>query len=248
MPLWLLAPLRRTLLVTFSRAHRHKRKLVGRCPPQPSCPSWKTAATRRRAPVTLSFCWIPLLEDGTTHLESGRDVAFLILPFSSLLCQQLKGSGLGGGVQRCRAEFVVSSTPLSISLTSFAPLGYSTSLHNPLQNVSYRKFGSCLRWPGVSTACRDMSLHPQPLGAAGPVEEEIFENERYQPFRAWGHTWPGHFLPTDRVGHWSVEGAVQNPLLDSASFDAVAPALKKVNLPDALEIKLLLATWNAISE
>ena len=26
---------------------------------------------------------------------------------------------------------------------------------------------------------------------------------RPQPFRGWGHTWPGHFLPTDRVNHWS---------------------------------------------
>jgi len=34
------------------------------------------------------------------------------------------------------------------------------------------------------------------------VEEEMFENERFQPFRGWGHTWPGHFLPSDRVGHW----------------------------------------------
>jgi len=69
-----------------------------------------------------------------------------------------------------------------------------------------------------------------PDWCAGPVEEEVFENERYQPFRAWGHTWPGHFLPTDRVGHWSVEGSAHNPLLDSASFDAMAPALKKVHI------------------
>ncbi len=32
--------------------------------------------------------------------------------------------------------------------------------------------------------------------------EEVFENERFQPFRGWGHMWPGHFLPSDRVGHW----------------------------------------------
>lgn len=31
------------------------------------------------------------------------------------------------------------------------------------------------------------------------VIEEIFENQRLQPFRGWGHTWPGHFLPTDKV-------------------------------------------------
>ncbi|GIL48686.1 hypothetical protein Vafri_5151 [Volvox africanus] len=35
------------------------------------------------------------------------------------------------------------------------------------------------------------------------VVEEVFENERFQPFRGWGHMWPGHFLPSDRVGHWS---------------------------------------------
>ena len=35
------------------------------------------------------------------------------------------------------------------------------------------------------------------------VQEEVFENERFQPFRLWGHSWPGHFLPSDRVGHWS---------------------------------------------
>jgi hypothetical protein len=35
------------------------------------------------------------------------------------------------------------------------------------------------------------------------VTEEVFENERVQPFRGWGHSWPGHFLPSDRVGHWS---------------------------------------------
>lgn len=34
------------------------------------------------------------------------------------------------------------------------------------------------------------------------VVEEVFENERFQPFRGWGHMWPGHFLPSDRVGHW----------------------------------------------
>lgn len=64
---------------------------------------------------------------------------------------------------------------------------------------------------------------------AGFVEEEIFENERYQPFRAWGHTWPGHFLPTDRVGHWSLASPPANTALDTSDFDAVAPFLKKVS-------------------
>ena len=53
-----------------------------------------------------------------------------------------------------------------------------------------------------------------PQGYSGPelppelrayaVVESIFENERLQPFRGWGHSWPGHFLPTDKELHWSV--------------------------------------------
>jgi vacuolar protein sorting-associated protein 13A/C len=34
------------------------------------------------------------------------------------------------------------------------------------------------------------------------VEEEVFEDERYQPLAGWGSAWPGHLLPTD-PGHWS---------------------------------------------
>lgn len=34
------------------------------------------------------------------------------------------------------------------------------------------------------------------------IEEEFFENERFQPFRGFGSTYPGHLLPTDR-NHWS---------------------------------------------
>ena len=103
------------------------------------------------------------------------------------------------------------------------------------------------------------------------VEEEVFENERFQPFRwgaagghrvvrygsggsgrkefmplaymthkdgplhpsppspspsprLWGHTWPGHFLPSDRVGHWCDRmGGPAGPA--NMSFDQVAPRL-----------------------
>lgn len=42
--------------------------------------------------------------------------------------------------------------------------------------------------------------------------------------RLWGHTWPGHFLPSDRVGHWSDKmGAPYG--LASMEFDQVAPKL-----------------------
>ncbi|KAF0699074.1 Aste57867_10347 [Aphanomyces stellatus] len=37
------------------------------------------------------------------------------------------------------------------------------------------------------------------LSTADPV---VYENERYQPFLGFGHTFPGHLLPSDR-GHWS---------------------------------------------
>lgn len=63
--------------------------------------------------------------------------------------------------------------------------------------------------------------------AAGPVEEEVFENERFQPFKGWGHGWPGHFLPTDKVGHWSQRNATQGKAA-SMAFSAVAPKLPKV--------------------
>jgi hypothetical protein len=56
------------------------------------------------------------------------------------------------------------------------------------------------------------------------VVESIFENERLQPFRGWGHTWPGHFLPTDRVLHWSTNDPGEEPdALASQEIKEVAP-------------------------
>ncbi len=56
------------------------------------------------------------------------------------------------------------------------------------------------------------------------VVESIFENERLQPFRGWGHDWPGHFLPTDRVLHWSTNDLGEAPdSLASQSIKEVAP-------------------------
>ncbi|CAM6084054.1 unnamed protein product [Calypogeia fissa] len=42
------------------------------------------------------------------------------------------------------------------------------------------------------------------------VEEEFFENERYQPIVGWGSKWPGHLLPTD-PGRYSARDYT-NPL------------------------------------
>lgn len=56
-----------------------------------------------------------------------------------------------------------------------------------------------------------LAQEEDPVAASLPKEnpsivvEGIFENERLQPFRGWGHTWPGHFLPTDKCSHWSVQ-------------------------------------------
>ena len=56
----------------------------------------------------------------------------------------------------------------------------------------------------------------------------MFENERMQPFRGWGHDWPGYFLPTDRVGHWSMRDGQPGGNL-SMHFMAVAPTLPRVS-------------------
>ena len=55
----------------------------------------------------------------------------------------------------------------------------------------------------------------------------MFENERFLPFRGWGHEWPGHLLPTDRVGHWSLRGDRPSGA-ESMDFHRVAPPLPKV--------------------
>lgn len=116
-------------------------------------------------------------------------------------------------------------------------------------------------------------LAPQLAGQA--VIEEVFENQRLQPFRGWGHTWPGrwsragragggeggwplvfpartqaqeacqprshtkphthahatpagHFLPTDRVSHWSRRENDNFPVLAGQDFQAIAPPLPEV--------------------
>ncbi|KAK9843301.1 hypothetical protein WJX74_010063 [Apatococcus lobatus] len=60
--------------------------------------------------------------------------------------------------------------------------------------------------------------------STGPMVEEVFENERLSAFLIWGHSWPGHFLPTDRVGHWSKRDGAPGGK-ESMSFANVAPSL-----------------------
>ena len=49
-----------------------------------------------------------------------------------------------------------------------------------------------------------------------------------QPFRGWGHSWPGHFLPTDRVAHWSLREAPGTAVVAAQEFKRVAPRVPKV--------------------
>mmetsp|Transcript_5398 Transcript_5398/g.9742 ORF Transcript_5398/g.9742 Transcript_5398/m.9742 type:complete len:994 (-) Transcript_5398:50-3031(-) len=59
---------------------------------------------------------------------------------------------------------------------------------------------------------------------SGLVIEEVFENQRYQPFRGWGSSWPGHLLPTD-CGKWSDRIGLPKVGTKSQMFELVAPAL-----------------------
>ena len=59
---------------------------------------------------------------------------------------------------------------------------------------------------------------------SGLVVEEVFENQRYQPFRGWGSSWPGHLLPTD-CGKWSNRLGLPKVGTQSQMFELVAPAL-----------------------
>jgi len=74
--------------------------------------------------------------------------------------------------------------------------------------------------------------------AAGPVEEEVFENERFQPFKGWGHGWPGNFLPTDKVGHWSHRNGTPGKAA-SMAFSTVAPKLPKVSQSSSCFMQVL---------
>ena len=58
----------------------------------------------------------------------------------------------------------------------------------------------------------------------GLFVEEVFENQRYQPFRGWGSSWPGHLLPTD-CGRWSNRIGLPKVGAQSQMFELVAPAL-----------------------
>lgn len=78
--------------------------------------------------------------------------------------------------------------------------------------------------PAAAAAAAAVATAAQAAAESGlsEVEAEVFEFERIQPFRGWGHTWPGHFLPSDRVGHWGDRSGAPGGAA-AALFDKVAP-------------------------
>ena len=84
------------------------------------------------------------------------------------------------------------------------------------------------RPPASPAPCADIKSaasaeRAEMLPAAGVQVAEVFENERRQPFRGWGHSWPGHFLPTDSLGHWC-DGSGRS-VGNGDTFQANAPPL-----------------------
>lgn len=51
---------------------------------------------------------------------------------------------------------------------------------------------------------------------------EVFENERFQPFRGWGSTYPGHLLPTDRSRFSDRSGSVKHAPVAVVNHQVVA--------------------------
>lgn len=92
--------------------------------------------------------------------------------------------------------------PNLVPATSHNELHSSTSTRTSLSNVS--RTVSSILFPGYfeATKYHDEASQRSRVNPDGSIVEEVFENERLQPFRGWGHTWPGHFLPTDKCAHW----------------------------------------------
>ncbi|KAK9817772.1 hypothetical protein WJX72_002011 [[Myrmecia] bisecta] len=95
----------------------------------------------------------------------------------------------------------------------------STPVFSDDEDMSAAAVEMSMMSPREETSTEDMEAV-----ATGPLQEEVFENERLQPWSGFGHSWPGHFLPTDRVGHWSNRSGKPGAK-ESMAFDSVAPQL-----------------------
>jgi hypothetical protein len=106
---------------------------------------------------------------------------------------------------------------LKVSPLGAAAIGGLTSLGANLVNAGSGIFAPLGPAPGEEWT-------PDGEEPGDEACSEIFEHERNQPFRGWGHSWPGHFLPSDRVGHWGDRwGRPGGPM--SMLFEKVAPHL-----------------------
>lgn len=130
------------------------------------------------------------------------------------------------------------SAPTTTTTTTTAPAaalsGTSSTLSPAGEYGASPRSATASQFDPDEAALLDDPHHLSTEGYSGPelssrlrscaVVESIFENERLQPFRGWGHTWPGHFLPTDRVLHWSTNDPGEEPdSLASQEIKEVAP-------------------------
>mmetsp|Transcript_32521 Transcript_32521/g.92225 ORF Transcript_32521/g.92225 Transcript_32521/m.92225 type:complete len:1170 (-) Transcript_32521:1244-4753(-) len=85
--------------------------------------------------------------------------------------------------------------------SSVRELATSSSTAN--QRVRAKSSGAAVVGPSAQNRSPGKAATPNAREEQDqPSNAVIFENERYQPIRGWGHTWPGHFMPRD-FSHWS---------------------------------------------
>ncbi|KAG2431841.1 hypothetical protein HXX76_009334 [Chlamydomonas incerta] len=116
-----------------------------------------------------------------------------------------KPNGASGAAAAARAAAVAASFRSSPAVRSAtAGGGHLAAMSEPIASM-YSARSDFLQAPSGDFDGAAAAGGGGLAAASEPavVVEEVFENERFQPFRGWGHMWPGHFLPSDRVGHWS---------------------------------------------
>eukprot|EP00951_Prasinocladus_malaysianus_P036168 scaffold378700_cov38-Prasinocladus_malaysianus.AAC.1 len=111
-------------------------------------------------------------------------------------------------------------TSLPTKLPPAAPVhpskGSATSSNPPIRASQGSRGSSAAPSPRISPRVTSEDV---PDSSPAPFAE-VFENERYQPIRGWGHTWPGHLMPGD-FSRWSLA----DDFTSSMVFSEVRPSL-----------------------
>jgi Integral peroxisomal membrane peroxin len=128
----------------------------------------------------------------------------------------------------------MSPSPSTAAVAPATALSGTSSPPSPGDDIASPRSDTASQYDPQEAALLDDPHNLSTEGYSGPelsprlrscaVVESLFENERLQPFRGWGHTWPGHFLPTDRVLHWSTNDPGEEPdSVTSQQIKDVAP-------------------------